>query len=235
MGLPPRIAVPILVVFAVLFLGVMGYLLRIGFGTTGSAFGPSGQVAQQGDANIRVTPAPIATEPPGSFTVPQTGTGPIRNSTALPGQSVGGGTPAGPPEQVMQALNILHQRVARNPKDIAALVALGSMEFDAQKFDKAHTYFRRALALDPTNPDVGADDAIALHQTGHDLEALAELDRVLKKRPKFPAAVFDRAVVLQAMGRREDAIAAFKEYLAIAGPNDSRAENARAALQQLGG
>ena len=40
MGLPPRIAIPILAVFAVLFLGVLGWFLRIGFGTTGSAFGP---------------------------------------------------------------------------------------------------------------------------------------------------------------------------------------------------
>ena len=38
-GLPPRIYVPILAVIAVVFLGVMLYLLRIGFGVTGSAFG----------------------------------------------------------------------------------------------------------------------------------------------------------------------------------------------------
>lgn len=236
MGLPLRIAVPILAVFAVLFLGVMGYFLKIGFGTTGSAFGPSGP-AQQGDANIRATPAPIATDPPGTFTVPQTGTGPISGGTnALPGQSTGGGGPAGaPPAPVMAALQELRGRVARNPKDLAALVALGNMEFDAQKFDKADGYYRRALALDPSNPDVRTDDAVALHQTGHDLEALASLDRVLKERPNFPTAVFNRGVVLQAIGRRSDAIAAFQHYLKVAGPNDPRAADARAALQQLGG
>lgn len=44
-GLPPRIYVPIVVLFAVLFLGVMGYLLAVGFGVTGSVFGKSGGAA----------------------------------------------------------------------------------------------------------------------------------------------------------------------------------------------
>ena len=95
-GLPARIAIPILVVFAVVFLGILGWFLRIGFGTTGSAFGPSGAPAQQGDARIAATPAPLATDPPGTFTVPQTGTGPTQGgSNALPGASTGGGNAAG--------------------------------------------------------------------------------------------------------------------------------------------
>lgn len=235
-GLPPRIAVPVLAVFAVLFLGVMAYFLRIGFGTTGAAFGPSGTVAEQGDARIAATPAPIATEPPGVFTVPQTGTGPISGGTALPGASTGGGESAGgPPAAVMQELTALRARLAKNPNDIAALVQLGDMEFDAQQYDKAGGYFRRALALDPGNPDVRTDYATTLHESGHDLSALAELNRVLRERPGFPAALFNRGVVLQAIGRRTDAIADFRAYLKHAPPNDARADNARAALQQLQG
>ncbi|MHB8140160.1 MAG: tetratricopeptide repeat protein [Vulcanimicrobiaceae bacterium] len=38
-GLPPRIYVPILVVVGVIFIAVMGYLLALGFGVTGSVFG----------------------------------------------------------------------------------------------------------------------------------------------------------------------------------------------------
>jgi hypothetical protein len=93
-----RLALPIFVVFAVALLGVLGYLLRIGFGTTGAAFGPSG--TSQADNRGPATPAPIATEPPGTFTVPQTGTGPARGgSTALPGAQTGGGTPTRPPSR----------------------------------------------------------------------------------------------------------------------------------------
>ena len=115
MGLPARIAIPILVLFAVVFLGILGWFLRIGFGTTGSAFGPSGQPAEQGDARIPATPAPLATDPPGTFTVPQTGTGPAQgNANTLPGASTGGGNAAGPPAPVMQQLVELRARIARD-------------------------------------------------------------------------------------------------------------------------
>jgi len=134
----------------------------------------------------------------------------------------------------MQELAQLRARLARNPKDLAALVQLGNMEFDAQKFDKAVEYYGRALALDPTNPDVGTDYATALHQSGRDLDALKQLDTVLKERPGFHTALFNRGVVLQAIGRRSDAIADFRAYLKVAGPDDRRAADARAALQQMG-
>jgi hypothetical protein len=44
-GLPPRIYIPIVAIFAVLFLGVMGYLIAVGFGVTGSVFGKRGNAA----------------------------------------------------------------------------------------------------------------------------------------------------------------------------------------------
>ncbi len=44
-GLPPRIYLPIVAAIAVLFLGLMGYLVAIGFGVTGSVFGKSGNGA----------------------------------------------------------------------------------------------------------------------------------------------------------------------------------------------
>ena len=165
MGLPARIAIPILVVFAVVFLGILGWFLRIGCGTTGSAFGPSGVPAEQGDARIAATPAPLATDPPGTFTVPQTGTGPARGgANALPGASTGGGNAAGPPAPVMQQLTELRARIARDPKDRAALVQLGDMEFAAQKFDKAADYYHRALVLQPADADVKARYAAAQRQ-----------------------------------------------------------------------
>ncbi len=93
--------------------------------------------AEQGDARIQATAAPIATDPPGTFTVPQTGSGPIAGAqSALPGAQTGGGTPAGPPAPVMAELQDLRGRLARNPKDLAALVGLGNMEFDARKFEQ---------------------------------------------------------------------------------------------------
>jgi hypothetical protein len=253
-GLPPKIVVPIVLVFAVVFLGIMGYFLRIGFGTTGAAFGPQAGVREQGDARIAATPVPESgpTDPPGTVDIPQSGTGPVAGNPPLtsgdasnsssgapgpasgpnalpPGNATGGG---GPPAPVMQILSQLKARVAKNPRDIAALVELGNLYFDASKFDQAAGYYKSALALDPSNPEVRNDDAAALHASGHDLEALNEVDRVLAERPNFPQALFNRGIVLGSMGRRSDAIVAYREFLKVA-PNDQHAADAQAAIKEL--
>jgi len=228
-GLPPRIYVPILVVTMLAFLGILGYFLRIGLGVTGAALGPT---AQQGDANIRATAAPVDALPsaaPGEVVVPQTGGG----------NGVGGGPPAvaapggGPPAPVQRLLVDLRGRVQRNPKDLGALVNLANLYFDAAKYPQAIGYYRRALALDPENPDTRTDYATALHGVGDDLGSLRELNVVLAKHPNFTEALFNEGIVANAIGRRTEAITAFKRFLKVA-PSDQRAADARTALQNLG-
>jgi tetratricopeptide (TPR) repeat protein len=230
MGLPLRIALPIFAVVAVIFIALMGYFVKTGLGEGGTALG-YGAPAEQGDARIQATAAPVAlvTNPPGTFTVPQTGTGPMAQSPALPGNTVGGG---GPPAPVMQELETMRARLKTNPRDLAALVTLASMYYDAGKFDQAAAYDKRALVLDPGNPDVRTDYATALHQTGHDLDALAQLETVLAQRPSFVQALYNRAVILAAIGRRTDAVAAFKHFIAVA-PNDPRVPDARSTIADL--
>jgi tetratricopeptide (TPR) repeat protein len=230
MGLPLRIALPIFVVFAAIFIAVMGYLVKTGLTDSGTALGASAP-AEQGDARVRASapPAALATDPPGTFMVPQTGSGPVAQTSALPGNTVGGG---GPPAPVMQELQTMRKRLETNPNDLAALVALASMYYDAGKFDQAIGYDKRALALDPGNPDVRTDYATALHQTGHDLDALAQLSTVLAKRPGFVQALYNRGVILASIGRRTDAVDAFRHFIAVA-PNDPRVPDARTTIAEL--
>ncbi len=236
-GLPPRVVIPIVAAFAVVFLGIMGYFLRIGFGTTGAAFGPAAQVHEQGDARIAATPVPAAgpTDPPGTVDIPQSGGGPVAGERPATGPDAlppGNPTGGGPPAPVMQLLSTLKARVANNPRDIAALVELGNLYFDASKYDTAAGYYHRALALDPTNPDVRNDEAAALHGGGRDLDALREVSRVLAERPAFTQALFNRAIILGAIGRRSDAVVAYRAFLRVA-PKDAHAADARAAIAEL--
>jgi tetratricopeptide (TPR) repeat protein len=250
-GLPPKIVVPIVLVFAVVFLGIMGYFLRIGFGTTGAAFGPQALVHEQGDARIAATPVPESapTDPPGTVDIPQSGTGSIAGNPPVSSGAAGGSAPGpangpdalppgnatgggGPPAPVLQILSQLKARVAKNPRDIAALVELGNLYFDASKYDQAAGYYKSALSLDPTNPEVRNDEAAALHASGHDLEALSEVDRVLGERPNFPQALFNRGIILGSMGRRSDAIVAYRAFLKAA-PTDPHAADAQTAIKEL--
>lgn len=243
-GLPPRTVIPILAVVTIAFLGLVGYFLKIGLTTTGAALGPQ---AQQGDANIRATGAPVGldTPAPNEVVVPQTGgangsgaaQGDVRGG-ATQGDVRGGAPPAGaeaggPPAPVMAMLQQLRARLQRNPGDLAALVALANLYFDASKYPQAIAYYRRALALDPANPDTRTDYATALHGDGDDLLALHQLDIVLAKQPDFVEALFNEGVVADAIGRRTQAIAAFRRFLKVA-PRDPRAADARTALSNLG-
>lgn len=66
-GLPPRIYLPIVALIAVVFLGIMAYLVADGFGVTGSVFGKAakstaGTAAQQQGSQNDVEggpPAPV--------------------------------------------------------------------------------------------------------------------------------------------------------------------------------
>ena len=133
----------------------------------------------------------------------------------------------------MRLLTELRGRIARNPSDLSALVSLAQLYFDAGKFAQALPYYRRALALDPGNPDTRTDYATVLHATGQDLDALDQLSVVLKERPDFPAALFNRGVVDAAIGRRTDAVDSFERFLKVS-PHDSKAGEARTALKNLG-
>ncbi len=233
------------------FLGLVGYFLKVGLGVTGAALGPQ---AQQGDANIRATGAPavgLATPDPNEVVIPQTGGGAAPGGAPqagdsqsgaqgadarggnAPGGLMQGGAAGGPPAPVMALLQQLRARLQRNPNDLSALVGLANLYFDASKYPQAIVYYKRALALDPANPDTRTDYATALHGEGQDLPALQQLDIVLAKQPDFVEALFNEGVVANAIGRRTQAVTAFKRFIAVA-PHDPRDQDARAALANLG-
>ena len=186
MGLPLRIALPLFIGLGAIFLAVMGSFVRTGLLNGDAPLGIA-TPAQQGDARIAATPAPLVTDAPGTFTIPQTGTGPIAGSNALPGNTVGGGGPAA-----------------------ANAGPAGS------------------------GPSAQTDAASVLHRAGNDTAALQALDTVLRAQPRFAPALYERAVVLQALNRRVAAAAAYQRFIDAA-PNDPRAEDARTSLHELGG
>jgi hypothetical protein len=230
-GLPPRIYVPIVLVAGVAFLGAIGYFLRIGLGVQGSALGRGTAAPASAQASIE----PVATRAAGEVAVPQTGGAPANAGGPLRGNIVGGGGPAqgAPPAPVARMVLDYKQRLVKNPRDLAALVSLAGLYFEANKFAQAQPLYARALALDPNNPDVRTDYASALHGAHDDVEALRQLDIVLAKHHDFPPALFAEGITAGAIGRRTQATDALHRFLQVA-PDDPRADDARAALRDFG-
>ncbi|HET9392386.1 MAG TPA: tetratricopeptide repeat protein [Candidatus Rubrimentiphilum sp.] len=121
-GLPPRVYVPIVIVVGALFLGIIGYLVKIGFSTGGSVFGTGTGANRQASASGAATAGPASV-------------------------NVQGGPPAG----VRVQLQELRDRIARSPKDDVALTQLGDLYLAVGKYSEAIPYYTRALATNPHN------------------------------------------------------------------------------------
>jgi len=131
-GLPPRIYIPIAALIAIIFLTVMTYFLRIGFGVSGAVLGDGA--------------AP---------TLRQT----QRDTSAQPNHNVQVG--GGPPPAVAAQLQQLRAQIAAHPNDDVALVQLGDLYLAVQKYAQAIPLYKRALVVNPKNVagKAGLDEA----------------------------------------------------------------------------
>jgi len=141
MGLPPRIAIPVLAVVAILFLGFLGMLLKAGLSTEGSAFGP-GARTNGGDTNLQATPAPGPTGAGDLVTIPQSGSGPTGRLAELNG------------------------RIARNPHDADAIFEQAELLRSLQRPADAASSYKRFLAVAPKDDPRLADARAALATLG---------------------------------------------------------------------
>jgi tetratricopeptide (TPR) repeat protein len=225
-GLPPRVYVPLVLLFGAAVIAVIGYFVRVSFTVQGSALG-SGTVAQGG---IK----PVASRAPDEAALPQSGGAPDSGG-GLPGESVGGGGAAegGPPAEVVRLLADLNAKLKRNPNDLNALVGLAGLYAEANMFAKATPYYARAVAIDPRSAQTRTAYAVSLHETGRDAAALQQLDAVLERHRDYSPALYAQGIAAQALGRRTVAVAAYRRFLTVA-PDDPQAGDARSALRALG-
>lgn len=94
------------------------------------------------------------------------------------------------------------------PGQADALHLLGASFLDEQP-DQAELCFREALAGDPRNPLFACSLGLALHNQRKFEEALAMLDKAVRRAPDYREAHVGRGQALRALGRNEEAIAAF--------------------------
>lgn len=127
------------------------------------------------------------------------------------------------------------------PNDYATLVQTayhyhdeGSRTNDAQNFALAAELYRRALAIDASDPNIRVDYGAVLHGMGLPQRALEEFGVVLKTNPRHPIANFNIGIVHHDIGNADSAKIYFKRYLEIE-PNGPASQNARDFLKELGG
>jgi len=120
--------------------------------------------------------------------------------------------------------------LAGDPRNLAALIALGNAYFDTGHWKAAITFYDHALMLDPQNADVRADMGTAYRNMGMSDRALAEYHRVLQQDPGHVNARYNLGIVY-AFDKKDHAAAihAWEELLKLA-PNHPQADYIRSTI-----
>jgi CHAT domain-containing protein len=133
------------------------------------------------------------------------------------------------------------EQTAGNPS-VRARHAAGLANLIAGRPTEAAAILR---GIDSTDPRIWSNRAAALYTAAADMnepsklaEALAATDSALRLDPKLPEALFNRALILERLGLRDNARDAWQHYLAVAGTSnwigvDDTSEWASEARQHL--
>jgi len=148
------------------------------------------------------------------------------------GGGMAGGAPQRMPQQIMQMVQGYKSALAKNPKDLEALVGLANLEFDSGQWAHAIDYYSRALTVDPKNADVRVDRAIAYHSTGQNDVAKKELLAVTREQPEHKNAWLNLGVVSRDLGDRAGALRAWQRYLELE-PQGEHAASVRQEIENL--
>ena len=110
---------------------------------------------------------------------------------------------------------------------------LGVAYMKKGNYDRAIAEQTKALEIDSTTPEAFSyyfNRALAYPKAGKATQGLSDAERALQLSPNSAFALNARGQILEALGRRQEAIADFRQALAI----DPNIEDSREGLRRLG-
>ena len=132
-----------------------------------------------------------------------------------------------------EARGLYEQMLAAQPAHAEALHLLGYLWFQKGEAPRALDLIGRAIALQPANPGYRYNRALILKQTGSLEDAAADFREVARLLPADVDAWSDFGEALLALGRPDEALAAWDRALALR-PSPELHANRGVALRQLG-
>ncbi|MCC7010859.1 MAG: tetratricopeptide repeat protein [Acidobacteria bacterium] len=150
---------------------------------------------------------------------------------AVPAGGAASGTSQPPPFDAARAAELERQANA-DPKNAAVRTELGNLYFDAERYDRAITWYEAALQLDEKNVNVSTDLAVAYYYSNQADRALAQIDYSLKLDPRHLKTLLNQGII-RAFGKSDLAGAqrSWEQVVAIA----PASEEGRRAQQGLDG
>lgn len=91
---------------------------------------------------------------------------------------------------------------------------LGKALLNVGHYEEAANAFKQVLAKNNW-PDAHFHLALALKSSGNSEEALKQLDEALKNNPKYREAINEKAQILEALNRKDEALTEYKKVIAL--------------------
>ena len=146
-----------------------------------------------------------------------------------------GGPIQGGPVQGFDKVKMLQELIAKDPKNLNALIELGNTLMDSQRFAEAADVYLKALEIDPKNADVRVDMGTCYKYSGKPDLALKEYKKALEHNPKHVNAHKNMGVVYaNDMRDYKQALKEFELALSLA-PNAPDAPALKAEIEKLKG
>lgn len=159
---------------------------------------------------------------PGASTAEATTAIPGPAGPGAPTETMGAGAPqpgapaAGGGAPMMAEINALKDRVAKNPKDADAWTRLANIYHDAQMFEPAIEFYKRAFELRPADASLLTDMGICYQQLRQNDKAIELFERAQKVDPANWQSLYNIVVVAGlGMGQFDKADAALAKLQQI--------------------
>jgi len=155
---------------------------------------------------------------------------PAAMSTTMPADTSGGGSSA-MMDQVFQQVQILKNRIEKDPRDKEALLTLASLYASVSKFQEAIDYYQRYLTVNPSDYQVRMILSETHFRNGQFDKAVDEIQKVLKDKPDYDYAMYNLGVLYAHMNRKDEA-RKWWQRIVDAHPEGELAAEAKRNLEQ---
>jgi tetratricopeptide (TPR) repeat protein len=124
------------------------------------------------------------------------------------------------------------QMMSNLPDDYNELVRIGNFYMDREFYPIAIECYRRALAIDSSDPDLMTDLGACYHADNRLDKAVDVLNRALTLDPEHKIACFNLGIVYKTMGYADSTKKYWNKFLELE-PNSSIADTLRQILNEL--
>ena len=136
--------------------------------------------------------------------------------------------------KLQQEVTQLEGLVKNDPENYQAWKKMGDNLFDIGEFQRSVDAYRKALAIDDSDPNVWTDMGVMYRKLGNPEKALESFDEAIKKGPNHAVSRLNKGVVyVYDLNDVEKGVAAWEDFLRVQ-PSGPQADNIRGELEKLG-